>query len=506
MRKKREANSDSLRRGLVAVTVAGGIGMMLVAFALAFSNAASARQIAESSQELQWANATAGSAAVTRLAMSQALVFTIDHELHRASAAAAETTRDEAAASLDVLAAFAASAPAAGRGAAQDVETLVKLGRTALLQMERGDIRDADATLALEFEPTYVTANQVLHEEQQTQAARIDNAASSAGRTENITRLIVTLLIPGAAIIIHQLIMRRQYREREVHMEAQVEAERELNRSKDGFIAGISHELRTPLTSIYGFSEYLLENGLIDPTESLELITMINDDSAELSRMVDDLLAAARIDANAISYEIMPLEIKGEVEHLVDQIRRTGAKVNVVGARTIGLADRSRLRQILRNLISNAEHHGGDEIEVDVSVFNGFAAIRVIDNGDGVGPDMEGRLFTRFVHDGTTTLTSGSVGLGLAIAHQMAHDMGGDITYERTLGLTLFTVLLPLAPVDALPVPPTAVPEAEIYTQDTATSSESEAKEEPSIPDPFGSKTAEAPEAVFSHEHMVVFE
>ncbi len=506
MRKKGEANSHSLRRGLVAVSVAGGIGMMLVAFALAFSNAASARQIAESSQELQWANATAGSAAVTRLAMSQALVFTVDHELHRASAEAAQQTRDEAAATLDVLESFVETAPAAGRSAADDVAALITAARTALSQMERGDIRDADTTLTREFEPAYVTANTALTAEQQAQATRIDRAASSAGKTENITRLIVTLLIPGAAIIIHQLIIRRQYREREVHMEAQVEAERELNRSKDEFIAGISHELRTPLTSIYGFSEYLLENGLIDPTESLELITMINDDSAELSRMVDDLLAAARIDANAISYEIKPLEVMGEVEHLVDQIRRTGAKVDVLGARTVGLADRSRLRQILRNLISNAQQHGGSEIEVDVSVFNGNAAIRVIDDGAGISPDMEDRLFSRFVHDGATTLTIGSVGLGLAIAHQMAQDMGGDITYERTLGLTLFTILLPLAPADALPVPPTAVPEAEIYTHETESSAEAETAEEAVLPDPFEPRTAEAAEAIPSREKIVVFE
>lgn len=507
MGKKGHANSHSLRRGLVAVSVAGGIGMMLVAFAVAFSNAASARQIAQSSQELQWANATAGSASVTRLAMSQALFFTVDHELHRSSAEAAQQTRDEAAASLDALAGYAASAPGSGREAAEDVEAMVAFGRTALLQMERGDIRDADATLTRDFEASYAQANGTLHNEQQAQAAEIDNAATSAGTTENITRLIVTLLIPGAAIIIHQLIIRRQYREREVHMEAQVEAERELNRSKDEFIAGISHELRTPLTSIYGFSEYLLENGLIDPTESLELITMINDDSAELSRMVDDLLAAARIDAEAISYEIKPLEVMGEVEHLVDQIRRSGADVQVVGARTIGLADRSRLRQILRNLISNAQHHGGSDIEVDVSVFKGNAAIRVIDDGAGVTADMEDRLFTRFVHDSNTTLTSGSVGLGLAIAKQMAQDMGGDITYERTLGMTLFTLLLPLAPPDALPIPRPAVPEAEIYTHATETANENDPLDDPALPDPFGARESQTgDELVGAADRVVMFE
>ncbi|NND04449.1 MAG: HAMP domain-containing histidine kinase, partial [Acidimicrobiia bacterium] len=455
--------SHSLRRGMVAVSVAGGIGMMLVAFALAFSNAASAREIAESSQELQWANATAGASAVGRAALNQALVFTVDVALGVAKPEAAQIAREEAKTTLETLSSFAAGAPDESRSELDEVEELIEIGFSALGLMEEDNIREADTVLTRDFEPAYVVATASLRERQEAQAARINNAASSAGRTENITRLIVTLLIPAAAIIIHQLIIRRQYREREVHMEAQVEAERELNRSKDQFIAGISHELRTPLTSIYGFSEHLLESGFVDPTESLELITMINDDSAELSRMVDDLLAAARIDAEAIWYEIDPLELKGEVEHLVEQYRRSGTSIDVVGARTIGLADRSRLRQVLRNLISNAERHGGDNVEVDVSVFEGQAAIRVIDDGPGVSGDMYERLFTRFVHEPTDTLTSGSVGLGLAIARQMARDMGGDINYERTLGLTVFTVFLPLAAADALPVPRTEVPDAQYY-------------------------------------------
>ena len=83
---------------------------------------------------------------------------------------------------------------------------MLDYGRIALDQMERGDIREADTTISRDFEPAYQAANDVLSVTQAAQAARIDDAASSAGRTENITRLLVTLLIPGAAIVIHQLI------------------------------------------------------------------------------------------------------------------------------------------------------------------------------------------------------------------------------------------------------------------------------------------------------------
>ena len=456
-------HTHSLRRGLVAVSVAGGIVMMLVAFTIAFSNAASAREIAQSSQELQWANATSGVSAVSRAAVNQALVFSVDHAIGVATADVAAKAIDEAYGSLAATESFAIDAPDNSGALPEEVRNLIEIGRNALAHMERGAVAEADATLQREFEPAYAVLADALRAQQVEQAERIDRAQSSAARTENITRLIVTLLIPGAAIVIHQLIVRRQYREREVVMAAQLEAERELNRSKDEFIAGISHELRTPLTTIYGFSDHLLEMGLADPTESLELITMINDDSAELSRMVDDLLAAARIDAGAVSYEIAPLELISETELLVNQFRRSGAKLDVLGDRTVALADRSRLRQILRNLISNAQRHGGPRIELDVSRSKNQAAVRVIDDGDGVPQDMEPRLFTRFVHESTDTLTSGSVGLGLAIARQMSQDMGGDITYERTLGLTIFTLYLPLAPTDSVPIPTTQIPDVRIH-------------------------------------------
>ena len=134
-------------------------------------------------------------------------------------------------------------------------------------------------------------------------------AESDAGRVERLTQLVVTLLIPAAAIIINQLVVRRQYRERRLQIEAKLDAERELGRARDEFIAGMSHELRTPLTSIYGFSEYLLDQGLIDPDEAIELIAMINRDSADLSRMIEDLLAAARLEAGALPFEATPVDL-----------------------------------------------------------------------------------------------------------------------------------------------------------------------------------------------------
>ena len=245
-------------------------------------------------------------------------------------------------------------------------------------------------------------------------------------------------------------------------MDAKLKAERQLNRAKDEFIAGISHELRTPLTSIYGFSEHLVENGIIDPEEALELVTLINHDSAELSRMVEDLLTAARLDSDALNfhYEVVPM--LGEVDAVISPMRRAGATIRVDGDDTVVWADRARVRQILRNLVSNALRHGGDVTKVVLDERSGVMALTVTDNGQGVPSEVEARLFDRFVHDGRAPLLNGSVGLGLSIARSLAKTMGGDITYVRAMGWTNFVLTLPLATSEQIAQSPRPLPAKDI--------------------------------------------
>ena len=88
--------------------------------------------------------------------------------------------------------------------------------------------------------------------------------------------------------------------------------------------------------------------------------------------------------------------------------------------------------------------------------------LSVIDDGDGVPEEIADRLFTRFVHRGDAPLTTGSVGLGLAIAHRLAGMMNGTVTYSRVNDMTHFTLTLPLAIADATPsVDPPSDPYAE---------------------------------------------
>ncbi len=167
--------------------------------------------------------------------------------------------------------------------------------------------------------------------------------------------------------------------------------------------------------------------------------------------MVDDLVAAGRIDAQALTYEIEPVHLLTEIKEVVRPFRRRGISVEVDDFSINVLADRMRLRQLLRNLVSNAAKHGGAEIAITAYTRDGQAVVEVIDDGPGVPPNVEARLFDRYVHRDGAAVVEGSVGLGLAIANSFAAGMGGKLAYLRVDDITIFEVTLPLADTSRAP-------------------------------------------------------
>ncbi|MDH5372404.1 MAG: ATP-binding protein, partial [Acidimicrobiia bacterium] len=104
-----------------------------------------------------------------------------------------------------------------------------------------------------------------------------------------------------------------------------------------------------------------------------------------------------------------------------------------------------RLRQVIRNLVSNAVKHGGEHIEILARPNEDSYLITVSDDGPGVPSELQSRVFERFVHHGSAAQSKGSVGLGLSIARLLTEGMGGSLRYERNGGKTSFLIDLPLA-------------------------------------------------------------
>jgi signal transduction histidine kinase len=132
------------------------------------------------------------------------------------------------------------------------------------------------------------------------------------------------------------------------------------------------------------------------------------------------------------------------VGDVVESMRASSVKVMVDCRPGTVRCDPARLRQIVRNLVSNACKYGDGGVWVWGAVESRTYVLEVVDRGPGVPAEIEDRLFQRFVHRGTETATSSSVGLGLSIVRSLADGMGGTVTYHRRAGETCFSVRLPL--------------------------------------------------------------
>jgi signal transduction histidine kinase len=258
-------------------------------------------------------------------------------------------------------------------------------------------------------------------------------------------------------------------REREAREEAQ-----RSNRIKTDFLARMSHELRTPLNAISGYAQ-LLEMEVHGPlTEwQRDALARIQRSQDHLLGLIDQLLTHSRLEANAITYELASVSLSAAIAEVRDIVTPLVGRKHLTfecSVPTDGVAvvaDASRLRQILINLLTNAvkftDARDGKtgRIEIWCAMDNGAAGaghersvrIHVRDNGPGVPPSDLERIFEPFIQgDESLTRAVGGVGLGLAISRELARAMGGDLTVESTAGEgSVFTLSLPVAVVPATP-------------------------------------------------------
>lgn len=418
--------------------------LLVSAMTVAFTNASGARSIAVNSELLQWSNATSGTAAITRAALNQAVVFAIDAELGVASSESATAAMHEAERSVAGLVSLAAERPEGLDDLASEVVSLATAAGEMVGELRANDTTRAVSVLDERFEPRYSSVAGRLADAQAFYAEEIDNAETTAARIDNSMRWLAMLLIPGIAILLYRVILRRRFERRKVEFDERLRAERKLSLAKDEFIAGLSHELRTPLTSILGFSQHLIDGDPGEEGEAREMLEMINRESEELARMVEDLLTAARLEGEVLAYDFGRVDLAEEARSITTRLRRPDVRVRQIGNPDAVWADAARVRQIIRNLMSNAFQHGGVDVRVVVRPDGGFSACDVVDDGPGVPSAITDRLFERFVHEGNQSLLTGSVGLGLAIARSLANAMGGEVSYRREYGLTIFTLTLPV--------------------------------------------------------------
>ena len=226
------------------------------------------------------------------------------------------------------------------------------------------------------------------------------------------------------------------------------QAERALEeeiRSKDQFIASVSHELRTPLTAVLGLAEELRsETTPIDDGERKELLNIIAEQTRDISGIVEDLLVAARAEIGEIAITSEPTNLVS----LVGQSMETTGVVATVQSppALLSLGDPSRIRQILRNMLTNAQRYGGSSIRVTGVLAADWAVLEIRDDGPPLEVSDRDRIFSPYQRGHRpTTGAPDSVGLGLTVSRTLAELMGGSLTYRHDGRESVFRLSLPRA-------------------------------------------------------------
>ena len=222
----------------------------------------------------------------------------------------------------------------------------------------------------------------------------------------------------------------------------QLDEERRVNDARSRFIASVSHELRTPLTPVVALSHELRDRvGDFSQAEIGEFANVIAKESDEVARIVADLLVAARIETGELAIAPEVLEIRLQIDQALTTV--VGPAAVAIDATGSVLADSGRLRQILRNLMSNAEHYGGQEIKVTSKRLNEMVQITVSDSGPGIPMELRERIFEPYASAHESRGVPASVGLGLAVSRSLAVLMGGTLDYSFDDGWSRFNLVLP---------------------------------------------------------------
>lgn len=218
--------------------------------------------------------------------------------------------------------------------------------------------------------------------------------------------------------------------------------------SKDEFVTSVSHELRTPLTVIVGMAEELRRSFEdFDASDVKELIGVIADQSSELANIVQDLLVIGRADAGGqLVIKPQPIDLDQELGTCVQlYVPPDRAAELLLEAQLPVMADPFRLRQVVRNLLTNAVRYGGPQLRLRATQNQLFTSISVWDDGVGIPPDDEASIFDPYVRSATGPALTGSMGLGLAVARKLSQLMGGELVYERRGEWSVFQITLPTA-------------------------------------------------------------
>lgn len=225
----------------------------------------------------------------------------------------------------------------------------------------------------------------------------------------------------------------------------------EIDRQKSEFLALVSNELRTPLTAVRRYVETVIADwDRLPDAERRGLLAAASSNADELTRLVGQLLDFARTDAGVIDIVPQPLEVRAAVTFALEDLGPVVADHYIevdVPERLAVLADATGFDHVLKNIVTNAVQYSpaGSGVVVRASSQNGEVVISVADEGIGITPAEQERVFDRFYRSGDSRDRRSGGGIGLTIARRFTEMHGGRIWVESTPGRgSTFSFSLPV--------------------------------------------------------------
>jgi signal transduction histidine kinase/CheY-like chemotaxis protein len=282
------------------------------------------------------------------------------------------------------------------------------------------------------------------------------DAVWAAWRHNMVAYALVCLTAIGLLIAAAVLVRRYDRRESEASRRYLQESARrmaaeETNRSKDEFLATLGHELRNPLSSISASAEVLRRANINDANVAV-VVDIIGRQVEHLRQLLNDLLDVARSIYGKMNLEpqiVSLLDTASNVAATYSGAIRREVAINVAGVRGWARVDPTRLRQMVENLVNNAQKYGARNISIHVRESGDWVELTVADDGDGISADLLPTLFEPFVQ-GKQALdrSAGGLGLGLALCQRLAVAHGGTL-HAASDGEgrgSAFTLRLPKSP------------------------------------------------------------
>jgi len=273
--------------------------------------------------------------------------------------------------------------------------------------------------------------------------------------------------------------MEQQLKQQMEELQVAYQKLQELDKLKDSFLSTVSHELRTPLTSIKSFSEILLSYDEDKETQR-EFLSIINEESDRLTRLINDFLDLSKIEAGRMQWETIELLLPEVIQTAINATQALAIQmklrvdVDLDPDLPTVRCDKDRLVQVVTNLLSNAIKFTpeGGMIHAKAQILNGseseadsdMVMVSVSDSGIGIAPENHKGIFEKFKQVGDTlTGKPKGTGLGLPICKEIVEHFGGKIWVESELGKgSTFFFTLPITQKTGVKAPKAKKEEAEV--------------------------------------------